>query len=105
VSRRLSVVTGFYQTCVIDGILHHCAARQSPNLNDFALVAMLGLLGLRIFEATDTAIAAGREWDPEIDSITAIHCVREVGQRVERRRVPSRRRQTRAARSRIGSCP
>jgi len=28
------------------------AARESPNHNDFALVAMLGLLGLRIFEAT-----------------------------------------------------
>ncbi len=26
-------------------------ARTSPNLNDFALVAMLGLLGLRIFDA------------------------------------------------------
>ena len=26
-------------------------ARTSANLNDFALVAMLGLLGLRIFEA------------------------------------------------------
>jgi site-specific recombinase XerD len=85
VSRRLSVVIGFYRTCVIDGILRHSpadhvrrpnvppesptlglshlqfeallsAARQSPNLNDFALVAMLGLLGLRIFEATGTDI-------------------------------------------------
>src|SRR6266571_9382139 len=28
------------------------AARESANRNDFALVAMLGLLGLRIFEAT-----------------------------------------------------
>jgi len=27
---------------------------------------------------TDTAIAASREWDPEIDSITAIYCVKEV---------------------------
>src|SRR4249919_293180 len=27
------------------------AARESANRNDFALVAMLGLLGLRIFEA------------------------------------------------------
>ncbi len=26
----------------------------------------------------DTAVAAGRDWDPEIDSITAIYCVREV---------------------------
>ena len=33
------------------------AARQSPNLCDFALVAMLGLLGLRIFEATGADIA------------------------------------------------
>ncbi|WP_210748406.1 tyrosine-type recombinase/integrase [Actinomadura latina] len=85
VSRRLSVVAGFYRTCVIDGILEHSpadhvrrpnvppesptlglshlqfeallsAARASSNANDFALVAMLGLLGLRIFEATSTDI-------------------------------------------------
>ncbi len=80
VSRRLSVVAGFYRTCVIDQVLQvspadyvrrpnvppesptlglsHlqfeamlAAARDSDNPNDFALVAMLGLLGLRIFEA------------------------------------------------------
>jgi integrase/recombinase XerD len=85
VSRRLSVVAGFYRTCVIDGILEHSpadhvrrpnvppesptlglshlqfeallsAARASGNTNDFALVAMLGLLGLRIFEATGADI-------------------------------------------------
>jgi hypothetical protein len=28
---------------------------------------------------TDTVIAAGREWDPESDSIIAIYCVRQVG--------------------------
>ena len=33
------------------------AARESPNPCDFALVAMLGLLGLRIFEATSANIA------------------------------------------------
>ena len=33
------------------------AARQSANPCDFALVAMLGLLGLRIFEATGADIA------------------------------------------------
>ena len=33
------------------------AARESANRNDFALVAMLGLLGLRIFEATGTNVA------------------------------------------------
>jgi integrase/recombinase XerD len=33
------------------------AARQSANPYDFALVAMLGLLGLRIFEATGADIA------------------------------------------------
>jgi integrase len=33
------------------------AARQSPDRCDFALVAMLGLLGLRIFEATGSDIA------------------------------------------------
>jgi integrase/recombinase XerD len=32
------------------------AARESSNTNDFALVAMLGLLGLRIFEATGANI-------------------------------------------------
>ena len=81
VSRRLSVMAGFYRTCVIDGVLARSpaehvrrprvptesptlglthlqfeamltAARGSANLNDFALVAMLGLLGLRVFEAT-----------------------------------------------------
>ncbi|MGZ4560251.1 MAG: tyrosine-type recombinase/integrase [Mycobacteriaceae bacterium] len=86
VSRRLSVVAGFYRTCVIDGALEHSpaeyvrrptvpaesptlglthlqfealltAARNSANRSDFALVAMLGLLGLRIFEATGSNIA------------------------------------------------
>jgi site-specific recombinase XerD len=81
VSRRLSIVIGFYRTCVIDGVIEHSpadyvrrphvppesptlglthlqfeamlsAARDSENPNDFGLVAMLGLLGLRIFEAT-----------------------------------------------------
>ena len=76
----------FYRTCVLDGILEHSpaehvrrpavptesptlgfthlqfealltAARESPNPSDFALVVMLGLLGLRIFEATAADIA------------------------------------------------
>jgi integrase/recombinase XerD len=80
VSRRTSVVCGFYRTCVIDGILEHSpaewlrrptvspesptlglthlqfealltTARESSDSFDFALVAMLGLLGLRILEA------------------------------------------------------
>jgi site-specific recombinase XerD len=86
VSRRFSVTAGFYRTCVLDGVLEHSpaehvrrpsvpaesptlgfthlqfealltAARESPNPYDFALVAMLGLLGLRIFEATSADIA------------------------------------------------
>jgi site-specific recombinase XerD len=86
VSRRSSVASGFYRTAVIDGVLEHSpaehvrrptvppesptlgfthlqfeamltAARQSPNRYDFALVAMLGLLGLRIFEASGANIA------------------------------------------------
>ena len=85
VSRRLSVLVGFYRTCVIDGVLEHspaeyvrrphvppesptlglshlqfeamlAASRDSTNVNDFALVALLGLLGLRIFEATASSI-------------------------------------------------
>ncbi|WP_051183349.1 hypothetical protein [Nocardia vinacea] len=79
-ARRTAVVTGFCRTCVIDGVIDHSpaeyvrcpqvsnesptlglsylqfealltAARDSANRFDFALVAMLGLLGLRIFEA------------------------------------------------------
>jgi integrase len=81
VSRRMAVVAGLYRTCVIDGGLQHSpaeyvrrpnvpaqsptlglshlqfeailtAARESANQFDFALVCLLGLLGLRIFEAT-----------------------------------------------------
>ncbi|MEU4622338.1 tyrosine-type recombinase/integrase [Actinoplanes sp. NPDC023801] len=77
---------GFYRVCVIDQILPHSpadyvrrplvppesptlglshlqfeaiitTARVSANINDFALVAMLGLLGLRIFEACGANIA------------------------------------------------
>jgi hypothetical protein len=51
VSRRFSVAAGFYRTCVLDSILEHSPAEH------FALVAMLGLLGLRIFEATGADIA------------------------------------------------
>ncbi len=85
VSRRFSVVAGCYRTCVIDGLLEHSpaehvrrpavppesptlgfthlqfealltAARESTNPCDFALVAVLGLLGLRIFEASGADI-------------------------------------------------
>jgi integrase/recombinase XerD len=86
VSRRFSVTAGFYRTCVIDGVLERSpaehvrrpavpaesptlgfthlqfealltAAPQPANRNDFALVAMLGLQGLRIFEATSADIS------------------------------------------------
>jgi integrase/recombinase XerD len=85
-SRRMSIVAGFYRTAVIDGLLEHSpaehvrrphvpvesptlglthlqlealltAARLSPNRFDFALVCLLGLLGLRIFEATGLDVA------------------------------------------------
>jgi len=85
VSRRLSIIVGLYRTCVIDNILEHSpaeyvrrphvppesptlglshlqfeamltTARDSTNPYDFALVTMLGLLGLRIFEATGASI-------------------------------------------------
>jgi len=80
VSRRVSVIAGFYRTSVIDAVLERspaqfvrrprvpaesptlgfthlqfeallAAGRDSANRHDSALVAMLGLLGLRIFEA------------------------------------------------------
>jgi len=86
VSRRFSVTAGFYRTCALDGVLPHSpaeyvrrpavpaesptlgfthlqfealltAARESANPYDFVLVTMLGLLGLRIFEATSANIA------------------------------------------------
>ena len=86
VSRRFSVVAGFYRSCVIGGVLEHSpaehvrrpavppssptlgfthlqfealltAARESPNRCDFTLIVMLGLLGLRSFEATAANIA------------------------------------------------
>jgi len=84
------VVCGFYRTCLLDNILPAsptervrrppfptesptlglghlqfeamlATARQSPNRYDFALVAMLGLLGLRIVEATCANITDLRE--------------------------------------------
>ena len=98
VSRRLSVATGFYRTCVLDGILEHSpaehvrrpavpaesptlgfthlqfealltAARQSPNPYDFALVAMLGLLGLRIFEATSAFVTTMLDADVDLRDV------------------------------------
>ncbi len=86
VSRRFSVTAGFYRICIINGVLEHSpaehvrrpavpaesptpgfthlqsealltVARQSANPYDFALVAMLGLLGLRIFEAAGADIS------------------------------------------------
>jgi site-specific recombinase XerD len=85
VLRRLSVVTCFYRTCVIDAVLDASpaayvrrppvpsesptlglshlqfeamivAARTSTNRFDFALVATLGLLGLRVFEACNSNV-------------------------------------------------
>ena len=85
VARRTAILGGFYRTCVIDGVLQHSRAeyvrrpnvpaesptlglthlqfeallsgsRNSSNLNDFALVCLLGLLGLRLFEATGANI-------------------------------------------------
>jgi integrase/recombinase XerD len=85
VSRRFSVVAGFYRTAVMDGAVDHSpaeyvrqpavppesptagfthlqfeamltASRESASPYDFALVAMLGLLGLRIFKATSANI-------------------------------------------------
>jgi integrase/recombinase XerD len=82
----LSVVVGFYRVCVIDQIMPYSpadyvrrplvppesptlglghlqfealitTARNSTNINDYALIAMLGLLGLRVFEACSASIS------------------------------------------------
>ncbi len=92
VARRLSVLVGFYRTCVIDAVLDHspadhirrppvppesptlgishlqfeamlAAGRTSQHVNDFALVALLELLGLRIFEATGASVEDRGEAD------------------------------------------
>jgi integrase/recombinase XerD len=84
-SRRFSVTAGFYRTCAIDAVIEHSpaehvrrpavpaesptlgfthlqsealltAARESPGPSDFALVAMLGLLGLRIYADPRTTV-------------------------------------------------
>src|SRR3954453_19912944 len=86
VSRRLSTVTMFYRTCVIDGALEHspadyvrrphvppesptlglshlqleallAAGRDRANGYAFALVCLLGLLGLRVFEACGLSLS------------------------------------------------
>jgi hypothetical protein len=88
VSRRLSVVVGFYRVCVIDQILPYSpadyvqrprvppesptlglghlqfealitTARLSPNINDFALITMLGLLAC---ESSRPAAPASTTW-------------------------------------------
>jgi integrase/recombinase XerD len=52
VSRRVSIVAGFYRTCVVDGLLEHSPAEhvRRPRVSNES--PTLGLLGLRIFEAT-----------------------------------------------------
>lgn len=86
VSRRVLVTAGIYRTCVIETILERspaefvsrprvpaesptlgftrpqfealpAAGRDSANRHDFALVAMLRLLGLRIFEACSADVS------------------------------------------------
>jgi integrase/recombinase XerD len=121
VSRRISVVAGFYRTCVIDGVLENSpaeyvrrphvpaesptlglthlqfeamltAAKQSTNRCDFALVTMLGLLGLRIFEATGSDIAdLGEEHGHRVlrvhgkgDKVVLVPLPPAVGRAIER---------------------
>src|SRR4051795_7405778 len=121
VSRRMSVVAGFYRTCVIDGVLEHSpaeyvrrpnvpaesptlglthlqfealltTARQSRDRGDFALVTMLGLLGLRIFEATGSNIEdLGEEHGHRVlrvrgkgDKVVLVPLPPAVGRAVER---------------------
>jgi site-specific recombinase XerC len=48
-----------HETSRLEAIL--TVGRKSSNVNDFALMTMLGLLGLRIFEATGVNIEALEE--------------------------------------------
>jgi len=121
VSRRTSVVCGFYRTCVIDGVLQHSpaewlrrptvpaqsptlglthlqlealltAARESTNINHFALIALLGLLGLRILEACAADIAdVGEEHGHRVLRVvgraarsSSCRCRRRSGRAVDR---------------------
>jgi len=73
------------------------ARRQSPHPCDFALVALLGLLGLRIFEATGTDIADLGE-DPghrvlrvcgKGTKVVLVPLPPAVGRAIDRRLVPA----------------
>jgi hypothetical protein len=59
VAAYLARFTGSSRRCTESDLRCYLAwyARHAPNPCDFALVAMLGLLGLRIFEATAADIA------------------------------------------------
>ena len=118
VSRRISVVAGFYRTAVIDGVLTQSpaehvrrqrvpaesptlglshlqfealliAGRDSTSCYDSALVSMLGLLGLRVFEATGC----------DIEGLSEVH-----GHRVLRVHGKGRQDCADPAASRCGSC-
>jgi hypothetical protein len=56
VSRRISIVAGFYRTCVIDQILASSPAQHVRRPNVPPESPTLGLIGLRIFEATGADI-------------------------------------------------
>jgi integrase/recombinase XerD len=110
VSRRLSVVTCFYRTCVIYAIVDASPAayvrrppvpNESPTLGlsylqfetmivtartstiplDFALVAMLGLLGLRVFEACSASI-------DDLGEEHGHHVLRVLGKETKRALIP-----------------
>ena len=96
VSRRLSVVAGFYRTCVIDGVLEHSPAEYVRRPNVPAESPTLGLSHLQ-FEAM---LAAARDSDqpqrlrPRLPARPA----RPAGLRSHRRRHRRPRRRTRPPR-------
>jgi hypothetical protein len=97
------------------------AARQSSNPYDFALVAMLGLLGLRIFEATNANVAdlgentatgscacAARAPPPPVSHPGRLHGFRHMTQPASpaaRTRGRARRRRIEALRHRRANAP
>jgi integrase/recombinase XerD len=99
VSRRVSVVAGFYRTCVIDGVLEHSPADYVRRPNVPAESPTLGLTHLQ-FEALLTAArTSANRCDLALVTMIGLAYLRD--HRLHHRR---RRRRTRPPRAPASSC-